>query len=75
MDDEDPDWRKDVMLARSPDAAPDAWMLVDLRKLRAAGLASVPAGWRDLALGYDIAILAPTFSASSVLGVPEATAP
>lgn len=59
-------------LARSPDASPDAWMLIDLRKLRADGLASVPAEWRQLALGYDLAILAPTFTASSVLGVAAA---
>jgi hypothetical protein len=75
MDDEGSDWRKDVTLARSPDAAPDAWMLVDLRKLRAEGLASVPAEWRELALGYDIAILAPTFTATSLLGVEETAAP
>ena len=72
MGDEEPDWRRDVTLARSPDASPDAWMLVDLRKLRADGLASVPAEWRQLALGYDLAILAPTFTASSVLGVAAA---
>jgi hypothetical protein len=74
MADEDPDWRKDVTLARSPDASPDSWMLVDLRQLRAGGLASVPEEWRELALGYDLAILAPTFSAAEVLGVAEPTA-
>lgn len=74
LTDEDPDWRKDVTLARAPDVAPDAWMLIDLRRLRAEGLASLPTEWRQLALGYDIAILAPTFTASSVLGV-EADAP
>jgi hypothetical protein len=39
--------------------------------LRSEGLASVPQGWRELALGYDIAILAPTFSATSVPGVEQ----
>lgn len=71
MEDEGPDWRKDVALARSPDVSPDSWMLVDLRKLRAEGLASAPPEWRQLALAYDIAILAPTLTATSVFGVEE----
>ncbi|MGH7025783.1 hypothetical protein [Brevundimonas sp.] len=70
-DDEAPDWRKDVALAQPADAAPGSWMLVDLRALRAEGLASAPPEWRELALGYDIAILAPTFTATSLLGVEE----
>jgi hypothetical protein len=74
-DDKDPDWRKDATLARAAEAAPGSWMLVDLRPLRTkALLASAPPEWRELALGYDIAILAPAFTASSVLGVePPAT--
>ncbi|QDH73436.1 hypothetical protein [Brevundimonas sp. M20] len=74
MDSEDADWRKDVVLARPGDAAPGSWMLVDLRALRAGGLSNVPEDWRDLALGYDIALLAPTFTATSVLGGGEAAA-
>lgn len=73
-DDKDPDWRKDVALARPADAAPESWLLVDLRTLRAKGLASAPPEWRDLALGYDIAILAPTLTATSILGLEEAAA-
>lgn len=74
MKDEAPDWRKDVTLARPAGAAPGSWMLVDLRKLRSEGLASAPQEWRELALGYDIAILAPALTATSVLGVePPAT--
>lgn len=69
MKSEDPDWRKDVTLAQPAGAAPGSWMLVDLRTLRSEGLASAPPEWRELALGYDIAILAPTLSATSVLGV------
>lgn len=75
MDREGPDWRKDVTLARTPDVSPGSWMLVDLRKLRAEGLASAPSEWRQLALGYDLAILAPTFAASSVLGVEKPATP
>jgi hypothetical protein len=44
---------------------------VDLRTLRSEGLASAPQEWRELALGYDIAILAPAFTATSVLGVEQ----
>nr|WP_294810062.1 hypothetical protein [uncultured Sphingomonas sp.] len=71
MKDEDPDWRKDVALARPAGAAPGSWMLVDLRMLRSEGLASAPQEWRELALGYDIAILAPAFTATTVLGVEQ----
>ncbi len=70
-DEKDPDWRKDAALAQAAAAAPGSWMLVDLRTLRGKELASAPAEWRDLALGYDIAILAPEFTATSVLGVEE----
>lgn len=74
-DDKNPDWRKDVALARAADVAPGSWMLVDLRALRAKGLKSAPPEWRELALGYDIAILAPAFTATSVLGVDPPKAP
>lgn len=74
MDKKGPDWRKDVALAKPADAAPGSWMLVDLRTLRTRDLVSAPQEWRDLVLGYDIAILAPTLTATSVLGVEEKTA-
>lgn len=74
MDSEAADWRKDVVLAQPTDAAPGSWMLVDLRALRAGGLQNAPEEWRELALGYDIAILAPTFTATSVQGGEEAAA-
>ncbi len=72
MDEKGPDWRKDATLAQAAGAAPGSWMLVDLRTLRTKSvLASAPPEWRDLALGYDIAVLAPTFTASSLLGVEK----
>gem|GEM_PF-5705597 len=74
-EDEDPDWRKDVLLMRPADVSPDDWILIDLRKLRAGGLASAPSEWRNLALGYDIAILAPTLTATTVLGAIDAPNP
>lgn len=69
--DKNADWRADVAAAQPADAAPGSWMIVDLRKLRAAGLSSAPAEWRQLALGYDIAILAPTFTATTRIGPEE----
>lgn len=71
-DDEGPDWRKDVIAAQPADVVAGSWMLVDLRRLRAEGLASAPPEWRELALAYDIAILAPDFSATRLLGGEEA---
>lgn len=69
--DKDADWRKDAALAQAADAAPGSWMLVDLRTLRTKDLASEPPEWRELSLGYDIAILAPTITATSLLGVEK----
>lgn len=65
-DDKDPDWRKDVVQAAG--AASGSWLMVDLRTLRTRDLSTAPAPWRDLVLGYDIAILAPTFTPTSLLG-------
>lgn len=74
-EDEDADWGKDVLLMRPAEYAPGDWTLIDLRKLRAGGVASAPTEWRNLALGYDIAILAPTLSATTVLGVVDEPKP
>lgn len=71
-DDKTPDWRKDVVLAQPAGTPPGSWLLVDLRALRSKGLASAPPEWRDLALGYDFALLAPAFTATSLLGVEKA---
>lgn len=75
MDEEAADWTKDVVLSRPEGTPPEAWTLIDLRALRANGLTNAPEHWRQLALGYDLAILAPTLSASSVLGVESETRP
>lgn len=75
MDEKGPDWRKDAVLAKAANAAPGSWVLVDLRSLRTKDLAFAPPEWRELALGYDIAILAPALTATSVLGVDNTAAP
>ncbi|MNS75191.1 hypothetical protein D3C72_1086950 [compost metagenome] len=69
------DWSKDVMLARSSDTAPSDWILVDLRQLRplrGADLEALTPEWRRLITGYDLAVVAPELSASSVLGAHDA---
>lgn len=66
------DWTKDVMLARPPGTASGDWFLVDLRRLRGADLEALTPEWRRLIRGYDLAVVAPELSASSVLGVHDA---
>lgn len=65
------DWRKDVMAARPSTMASTDWSLVDLRKLRNADLDALTPEWRELIRGYDIAVVAPVLSASTVLGGRE----
>jgi hypothetical protein len=70
--DEDSDWRKDVTLARPSDMAPGDWILVDLRRLRSADLEALTPEWREVIRGYDLAVVAPELSASTVLGAQDA---
>ena len=56
-------WLKDV-----PAEAAGAWAVVDLRKLR-RGVSKVSPQWRQMILGYDLLVLAPELSPSSLLGV------
>jgi len=72
MTDEEGDWSRDVMLARPSDMAPDDWFLVDLRQLRSADLEALTPEWREIIRGYDLAVVAPELSASTVLGVRDA---
>jgi hypothetical protein len=69
---EDSDWRKDVMLARPSDTAPGDWFLVDLRRLRSGDLDALTPEWRELIRGYDLAVVAPELSASTLLGALDA---
>jgi hypothetical protein len=68
----DSDWCKDVMLARPSGTAPGDWFLVDLRRLRSADLEALTPEWRALVLGYDLAVVAPELSASTLLGIHDA---
>ncbi|WP_143754991.1 hypothetical protein [Caulobacter sp. BP25] len=66
------DWRKDVMLARPSNAPASDWFVVDLRQLRSADLEALTPEWRALIRGYDLAVVAPELSASTVLGARDA---
>jgi hypothetical protein len=68
----DSDWSKDVMLARPSGTPPGDWFLVDLRPLRGADLEALTPEWRALIRGYDLAVVAPELSASTVLGAQDA---
>lgn len=69
---EDDDWVKDVMLARPSDTPSGDWSLIDLRLLRSADLEALTPEWRELIRGYDLAVVAPELSASSILGAQDA---
>ncbi|NGM51965.1 erythromycin esterase family protein [Caulobacter sp. 602-2] len=68
----DSDWSKDVMLARPSGTPQSDWFLVDLRPLRSIDLEALTPEWRAIIRGYDLAIVAPELSVSSVLGVQDA---
>ena len=48
------------------------WGWLRKRRLRSADLEALTPDWRRLILGYDLAVVAPELSASSVLGTNEA---
>lgn len=75
MQDEGDDWRKDATAVRPAGMAAEDWLLVDLRRLRTPALATYTPEWRQLVLGYDLAILAPSLTATRFLGAHEAPAP
>lgn len=72
MTEDGDDWRKDATLARPAGMAAGDWLLVDLRRLRTPALATYTPEWRRLVLGYDLAILAPTLTATRFLGAQPA---
>jgi hypothetical protein len=71
----DSDWSRDVMLARPSGTPAGDWFVVDLRRLRGADLEALTPEWRALIRGYDLAVVAPELSASTVLGVHDAPGP
>ena len=68
----DSDWSKEVTQARPSGTPPGDWFLVDLRRLRSADLEALTPEWRALIRGYDLAVVAPEVSASTMLGARDA---
>lgn len=69
-DDKDYVWVADVLASRPKAASATDWLVVDLRSLRGSPAGDMTAQWRDLIRRYDIIVLAPELTPSSLVGVP-----
>ncbi|CAN5398975.1 hypothetical protein BH10PSE14_BH10PSE14_21500 [soil metagenome] len=67
-DDADYVWLKDALLARDAAGADRDWMLIDLRPLRAHVPLDMSQQWRDTVQRYDLVVVAPELTPSSLLG-------
>ncbi|WBO22905.1 hypothetical protein [Sphingomonas abietis] len=69
-DDKDYAWVADVLAARPKAVSAGDWLVVDLRSLRSGPASDMTAQWRELIRRYDIAVLAPELTPSSLIGLP-----
>jgi hypothetical protein len=67
-EDADYAWLKDALALHERSAGKRDWMLVDLRALRTNTPADMPAAWRKLVLQYDMIVVAPELTPSTLLG-------
>ena len=67
-EDEEYAWLKDALALHERSAGKRDWMLVDLRPLRTNTPADMPAAWRKLVLQYDMIVVAPELTPSTLLG-------
>jgi len=67
-EDEEYAWLKDALALHERSAGKRDWMLVDLRPLRTRMPADMPAAWRKLVLQYDMVVVAPELTPSTLLG-------
>jgi hypothetical protein len=67
-EDADYAWLKDALALHERSAGKRDWMLVDLRPLRTNTPADMPAAWRKLVLQYDMVVVAPELTPSTLLG-------
>lgn len=67
-EDADYAWLKDALDLHARRAGQKDWMLVDLRALRSRMPADTPDAWRRMALQYDMVIVAPELTPSTLLG-------
>ena len=64
-------WLKDMLAVRPNQAVGSHWQLLDLRLLRGRPAPDMPAGWRQLVLGYDLVVVAPNLTPASLIGVEQ----
>lgn len=67
-DDADYAWLKDALGLRDKAGAGAQWMLVDLRALRSRPPADMPPAWRKKVYEYDMLVIAPELTPSSLIG-------
>ena len=65
-DDADYAWLKDAL--GGLDSGSSEWMLVDLRQLRAHPPKDMPSTWRQKSLQFDLLVVAPTLTPSTLMG-------
>ncbi|HEX8486685.1 hypothetical protein [Sphingomonas sp.] len=65
-DDADYAWLKDALATRPGEG--QGWVLIDLRALRTKPAQDMPAPWRKVAQRYDLLVIAPDLTPSSLLG-------
>jgi hypothetical protein len=67
-DDDDYAWLKEALGLRDEAGVGGQWMLVDLRVLRSRPPADMPSAWRKKVYEYDLLVVAPELTPSSLLG-------
>jgi hypothetical protein len=71
MDNADYVWLKDALTLRDEAGAGAQWMLMDLRTLRARPPADLPTAWRKKIYEYDMLVVAPELTPSSLIGARQ----
>ena len=67
-DDKDYAWAGDVLASRPKSASAEDWLVVDLRKLRDGPSGDMTVQWRELIQRYDIVVMAPELTPSTLVG-------
>lgn len=68
-DDKNYAWVADVLAAHPKAISSGDWLVVDLRSLRGGPASDMTAQWRELIRRYDIAVITPELTPSSLVGV------
>lgn len=70
-DDADYTWLRDAL--PPDDTRSTDWMLLDLRSLRAQLRRDIPAEWKRIVYGFDMIVIAPELTPSSLVGTQQRT--